>query len=75
MEQLLTDYKRSPRKNKHKMIEHQLEDRSTEAECSEEELEFCVRKAKQIRDGMPGLKSFEKYSTIMAYIITTWVVS
>ena len=56
------------------MIKHQLEDRSTEAECSEE-LELCVRKAKQIRDGMPGLKSFEKYSTIMAYIITTWVVS
>ena len=74
MEQLLTDYKRSPRKNKHKMIKQQLEDRFTEAECSEE-LEFCVRKAKQIRDSMPGLKSFEKYSTIMAYIITTWVVS
>jgi len=34
--------------------------RSTEAESSEEELETCVRKAKQvvdqIRNGMPGLK-------------------
>ena len=47
-------------RKKRRQIRKTTPTRSTKAEWSEEELESCVRKAKQveyqIRDGMPGLK-------------------